>query len=106
MAKYRLYKPVDKSLDEIWDYTVETWDEAQAAVYIEGLFETMQQMADRDIFWHKLKENIGLDVYFVKYQKHYLFFKQLDETTIGVINIIHERRNLVAVLEQSLKQIS
>jgi len=105
MASYKFFKPVDQALDDIWDYTVTTWDEVQAETYIEGLFDIMQQAADREVFWHKLKSHVGLDTYFVKYKKHYLFFKQLNDETIGIINIVHERRNLVAVLETSLKQL-
>ena len=106
MANFRLYKPVNNALDDIWEYTVKTWDEAQAATYIQELFDTIQQAADREIFWHKLKTHIGLEVYFVKHKKHYLFFKQLDNETIGIINIIHEQRDLVSVLKRSLKQLN
>lgn len=43
-----------------------------------------------------------LDAYFVKYQRHYLFFRELEDDLIGVISIIHEQRDVVSVLEKDI----
>ena len=75
MGRYVIYKPANATLDEIWQYSVENWGEQQAEVYIEGLFDTLHKAADREFFWRKLQEQTVLDVYFVKYQRHYLFFR-------------------------------
>jgi len=102
MAKYVIYKPANTTLDEIWQYSVENWGEQQAEVYIEGLFDTLQKAADREMLWRKLREQIMLDAYFVKYQRHYLFFRELEDDLIGVISIIHEQQDMVSVLEKDV----
>ena len=102
MGRYVIYKPANATLDEIWQYSVENWGEQQAEVYIEGLFDTLHKAADREFFWRKLQEQTVLDVYFVKYQRHYLFFRELEDDLIGVIGIIHEQRDVVSVLEKNV----
>ena len=102
MSRYVIYKPADVALDEIWQYSVKNWGEQQAETYIEGLFDTLQKAANREMFWRKLKEQTMLDAYFVKYQRHYLFFRELEDGLIGVISIIHEQRDVVSVLEKDV----
>ena len=102
MAKYAIYKPANVALDKIWQYSVESWGEQKAEAYIEGLFDTMQKAADREIFWRKLREQTMLDAYSVEYLRHYLFFRELEDDLIGVISIIHEQRDVVPVLEKDV----
>lgn len=105
MSKFLIYKPADLSLDEIWDYSLHQWGEVQAEAYIHGIFEAIRKAASREVIWRSLKHEIHLDVYFIKYQHHFVFFRDLDDETIGVISIIHERRDYIAILKQEEKQI-
>lgn len=106
MANYRIYKPANDTLDDVWNYSLENWGEAKAEEYINGLFDTIQKAADKEIFWRAIKDQTKLDAYFVKYQRHYIFFKKLEDNLIGVISIIHDRRNIVSVLEKEMKQVN
>ena len=105
MSKYVIFKPANETLDEVWRYSFDNWGQKKAEEYIEGLFATMQKAASREILWRGLREQTHLDAYFVKYQRHYLFFRELEDDLIGVVSIIHERRNIVSVLEKELRQL-
>ena len=105
MSKYVIFKPANETLDEVWRYSLENWGQRKAEEYIEGLFATMQKAASREILWRSLSEQTNLDVYFVKYQRHYLFFRELEDDLIGIVSLIHERRDVVSVLEKHLRQL-
>lgn len=106
MTNYLIYKPASETLDDVWQYSFNQWGETKAEEYISGLFDTIQKAAIRDILWRKVQQNTQLDAYFVKYQRHYIFFRELEDELIGVISIIHEKRNIVAVLEKEARQIN
>lgn len=105
MSKYVIFKPADETLDEVWQYSLENWGQKKAEEYIEGLFATIQKAASREILWRSLFKQTSLDTQFVKYQRHYIFFRELEDDLIGVISIIHEKRNIVSVLEKEMKQL-
>jgi plasmid stabilization system protein ParE len=103
MSQFVIFKPANQTLDEIWEYSLETWGEKQAEIYIEGLFSILQKAASREVLWRKLHKQTFLETYFVKYQRHYIFFRELEDSLIGVISIIHEQRDIVSLLEKDLK---
>ena len=105
MTKYVIFKPANETLDEVWRYSLDNWGQKKAEEYIEGLFATIQKAASREIFWRGLREQTNLEVYFVKYQRHYLFFRELEDDLIGIVSIIHERRDVVSVLESELGRL-
>ena len=105
MSKYVIFKPANETLDEVWRYSLDNWGQKKAEEYIEGLFATIQKAASREIFWRGLREQTNLEVYFVKYQRHYLFFRELEDDLIGIVSIIHERRDVVSVLESELGRL-
>jgi plasmid stabilization system protein ParE len=63
----------------------------------------LQKAASREVLWRKLHKQTFLETYFVKYQRHYIFFRELEDSLIGVISIIHEQRDIVSLLEKDLK---
>lgn len=106
MTNYLIYKPASASLDDVWQYSINQWGEEQAEAYLTGLFDTIQKAAIRDILWRKVQQTTQLEAYFVKYKRHYIFFRELEDELIGIISIIHEKRDIVAVLEKEAKQLN
>ena len=95
MAKYVLQAAADHRLDEIYNYTLETWGEAQAQSYIRGLFERFQQIADRAIPWRQIPAEFEVDGYFTRYEHHYIYWKVLGDGQIGIVTILHERMHQI-----------
>lgn len=82
MNTYRIYAKADKQPDAIWRYTVRKWGEPQAEKYIRGLHTHFQSLADQDKPWRRLPKNklkTKKEVYFSRYEQHYIFFCELSE---------------------------
>lgn len=46
MGSYRLARRAESDLEDIWDYTENTWSVEQAEKYLDGLFSCFQAIAD------------------------------------------------------------
>jgi plasmid stabilization system protein ParE len=108
MAAYRFYATADAAQDKIWHETVETWGEAQAISYITGLHAHILRLTKNKALWRRLPRNLAVapdvkkDAYFTHYERHYLFFRELENGDIGVISILHDRMDLPVRLAEDL----
>ncbi len=111
MAGYRFFPAADKRQDEIWRYTHEQWGEDQAKKYIRGLHDHLQKLANKDIPWHPLPtgllvpSDLNLSIFFSRYEKHYVFFRELSSNDIGVISILHGAMQIPVRLNEDLERI-
>lgn len=112
MAAYRFYPAADQRQDEIWDYTVEQWGELQAEKYIIELHAHLDNLASNRLLWQELPnklvvpQDLSLAVYFSKYNKHILFFRELSDDMIGIMTILHETMDLPVRLSEDLRKIN
>lgn len=108
MAAYRFYPTADAAQDRIWRDTVDTWGEAQAVTYIAGLHAHLLRLTKSKALWRRLPRNLAVaadirkDAYFTHYERHYLFFRELDNGDIGVISILHDRMDIPVRLAEDL----
>jgi plasmid stabilization system protein ParE len=112
MTGYRFYPTADKAQDDIWDYSVRKWGEAQAETYIKGLHEHLQKLADRELRWLDLPvalvipEDLQIEAWFSKYRHHMIFFKLLSDGDLGIMSILHEAMDMPVRLAEDLQKIS
>ena len=102
--KFRFYPKANKRLDEIWQYTVERWDDAQAENYVRGLFDALEEKSRRRHLRRLVKESGFHGVYFFRYEHHFVFFRELDGDEIGVISILHESMDLPHRLKEDASE--
>lgn len=108
MAAYRFYPRADAAQDKIWNDTVKDWGEEQAVVYITGLHAHLRRLCDNRMIWRKLPHKLAVpadvkrDAYFSRYERHYIFFRELDSGDLGVMSILHERMDLPVRLKDDL----
>jgi toxin ParE1/3/4 len=81
-------------LNEIWDYTERTWGVAQADRYVRGLVEAIHEVADGHRHWRPVLDEGLRGVYFIRYERHFIFFRSLSRDAIGVISVLHENMNI------------
>lgn len=111
MSSYRFYPSADRAQDDIWNYTLNQWGEAQAERYIRQLHQHLQRLADREIVWRSLPRHLVVpadlktEVYMSRYQRHYIFFRELSQDAIGVMSILHEAIDLPVRLRKDLEKI-
>ena len=93
MAKYRFTNKAVKDLEDIWNYTVETWSERQADVYYELLINFCQHIADHPELGKRYDE-IAKDLRGCIANKHVIFYKVISQDEIEVVRILHGRMDV------------
>ncbi|MBP2449006.1 type II toxin-antitoxin system RelE/ParE family toxin [Rhizobium leguminosarum] len=112
MPAYRFYPRADAAQDKIWRDTVEAWGEKQADAYILGLHAYLQRLCEDRLIWRQLPqrlavpEDIKRSAHFGRYEHHYVFFRELQNSDLGVMSILHERMNLPVRLKEDLAVLS
>lgn len=96
MTGVRLAPLARRDLDEIWDYTVATWGEAQAERYLRDIAAGFDRIAatpergrDRSVFLDGLRS--------IPVKRHEVFWIVPPEGPV-VLRIVHQRRNWAALV--------
>lgn len=102
MADYRLRPRAVADLDEIWDYTFSTWDEAQAERYLTGLRGALTVLAGHpDLGRARNDLHPGLMV--SNYVKHLIFYLPAG-WGIDVVRVLHGSQDIPEHLKQRSDQ--
>ena len=91
---HKILPAARNSIIQIWHYTDQKWGEDQADKYIHGIHETVKNINANKHLWRSPAHDGFEGVFFVRYRHHFIFFRQLSQDVLGVINILHERMNL------------
>ncbi|NRA88906.1 MAG: type II toxin-antitoxin system RelE/ParE family toxin [Rhizobiales bacterium] len=112
MAGYVFYSSSDSKLDEIWQYSEDTHGTRQAEKYMLGLHAYLQNLSENKKIWKKLPKNLtvsdDLDVqlYFNKYEYHFIYFREFPSGKIGIMSILHETMDIPVRLKEDLGKIN
>ena len=98
MTQLRIQRAAAVRIDELYQYTREHWGEAQADSYVNGLFEAFGNIGTGTVGSRPIPAEFGVDGYFFRYQKHYVYWKTLDDGVIGIVAVLHERMHQVGRL--------
>ncbi|MHA6345951.1 type II toxin-antitoxin system RelE/ParE family toxin [Roseivivax sp. CAU 1761] len=82
-------------LDEIYRYTRETWGEAQAESYVAGLFAAFEKIESRGVRSLAVPAEFGVEGYFFRYERHFVYGRHLSNGDIGIVTILHERMHRI-----------
>jgi toxin ParE1/3/4 len=91
MAKIGLSRKAISDLDGIWDYTVETWSEEQAAIYYRQIHAVILGLHSLPAFLEIKYDTIKPGLLGHKVGHHILFYKKHDDGSIWIDRILHER---------------
>jgi toxin ParE1/3/4 len=100
----KIYAAVAARLLEIWDYTLSTWSEEQADVYVSDLIAAINSLPGDRYQWRPVADKSLRGVWFIRHQHHFVFFRELPSGVIGVISILHENMDLPARLKADAAQ--
>lgn len=93
MAKFKLTKNAVKDLSDIWHYTVEAWSESQADKYYELLLNACSSIAKKPHIG-KVYEEIYPELKGKRTSKHIIFYRVMNDQSIEITRILHERMDL------------
>lgn len=102
MSGYRVLKSAAAQLEDIYDYSVRTWGTDQADRYLDGIFACFEGICARQILWRPISAEFGVTGYFVRYEQHLVFFKELGDGGVGIAAILHSRMDLANRLQDAL----
>jgi plasmid stabilization system protein ParE len=91
---HKVFPAARRAIIEIWHYTQRTWGDKQADKYVRGLSRTIDQAAADRTRWKSADFEGVSNVYFVKYERHFIFFRELSQRRLGVISILHDNMNI------------
>lgn len=95
MAVVRVQEAASHRLDEIYRYTRDRWGTEQADCYITGLFETFDKIETHGIMSRPIPAEFGIDGYFFRYKRHFVYWRRLSNGDIGIVTILHERMHQI-----------
>jgi toxin ParE1/3/4 len=99
MAKFKLTNNAVKDLSDIWHYTVETWSESQADKYYRLLLNACSSIAKKPQIG-KVYEEIYPELKGKRTSKHIIFYRVMDDQSIEITRILHERMDLKNKLQK------
>ena len=100
--RVQLLEPASRRIDEIYQYTADKWGEAQAERYVSGLFDAIRGLADDTTLSRPVPASLGGRGFFFKYERHFVYWRRLDDRTIGIVSILHEQMHQVGRLRDDL----
>lgn len=100
MAAVRIQAAASHRLDEIYRYTRDRWGVAQADRYIEGLFEAFAAISTHGVASRPVPAEFGVDGYYFRYEKHFVYWRRLASGDIGIVTILHERMHRIERLRE------
>ena len=91
----RIQEAASLRLDDIYRYTRDRWGETQADRYITGIFEAFERIDTHGILSKPIPAAFGLEGYFFRYEKHFVYWRRLSNGDIGIVTILHERMHQI-----------
>jgi plasmid stabilization system protein ParE len=91
---YRLSPSADEQIQRIWSYTADHWGETQADDYVKGLFELFAALHANKYLWRIVPHDSLSGAFFSKYQRHFVFFRELPSGCLGILAVLHDTRDI------------
>lgn len=88
---YRIGRAANARIDDIYRSTFDRWGEAQAEHYIRALFVRFEAIADRTVPWRTIPSEFGVDGFYCRYERHFVYWRILSDGAVGIVTVLHER---------------
>jgi plasmid stabilization system protein ParE len=95
MAVYRFQAAAERRLEGIYRYTLDQWGSEQAERYVRGLFDTIEKIDTGSVVSRPVPVAFGVEGYFFRYGRHFVYWRRLSDGAIGIVTILHERMHQI-----------
>jgi plasmid stabilization system protein ParE len=99
MARFLIQDAASHRIDEIYQYTLSQWGAEQADNYVIGLFDTFSKIETHEVLSCPIPADYGVDGFFCRYEKHFVYWRHLSSGDIGIVTILHERMHQIGRLK-------
>jgi|CXWL01.1.fsa_nt_gi toxin ParE1/3/4 len=97
MKGFVLSRAAQRDLDDIWDYSAETWSPAQANRYVEHIRGACEKLGNGRARGRS-SDDIRLGYWKFVVKSHFLYYRVLDGDLIDIVRILHQRMDVEAHL--------
>lgn len=87
MAEYRFTEKAERDLEAIIDYTMQQWNARQARIYLDGLEERCQLLADNPKLGIQ-REGVYEGLLSFPYESHVLYYVR-ESHDIAIVRVLH-----------------
>ncbi|RZN18161.1 type II toxin-antitoxin system RelE/ParE family toxin [Bradyrhizobium sp. Leo121] len=91
----RVQEAASHRLDVIYRYTRNRWGSDQADRYIIGLFAAFEKIETHGVMSKPVPAEFGVEGYFFRYERHFVYWRRLSDGDIGIVTILHERMHQI-----------
>ena len=105
MPAIRIQDGASHRLDDIYSYTRDSWGEDQAEKYITGLFLAFHKIAAHGVVSKPIPAEFGLNGFFFRYERHFVYWRHLSNGDIGIVTILHERMHQISRFSEDFGMI-
>ena len=102
--RHKIYPVARRRIIEIWHYTDKTWGEKQADKYVRGPYRAIEDAGSNKYLWRKVEHEDVKGIFFVCYEHHYVFFRELSKGVLGIVNVLHESMDIPNCLKEDLHE--
>lgn len=95
MPTFLVLKSAVFRIENIFRYTQENWGKEQANLYIDGMFERFNQIADKKSNSRPIPAEFEISGFFTQYEKHYIYWKELGSEQVGIVTVLHQRMHQI-----------
>ena len=95
MAPVRVQEAASHRIDEIYRYTRDQRGVEQANQYTTGLFDAFGKIDRHEVLSRPIPAEFGIDGYFFRYERHFVYWRKLSNGDIGIVTILHERMHQI-----------
>ena len=99
MVRFLVQNSASHRIDEIYQYTLRQWGLEQAETYVTGLFNTFARIETHEVLSRPIPAELGVDGFFCRYEKHFIYWRHLSSGDIGIVTILHECMHQVGRLK-------
>ena len=102
VPSYSVANIAGQRIHAIYDHTREQWGEDQADAYIHGMFARFDDIAARRIIWRAIPSAMGVAGYYCRYERHFIYWRLLEDGAVGIVTVLHERMHQIARLRDDM----
>lgn len=95
MTQFLVQNAASFRIDEIYRYTREQWGAAKAESYIKCLFKSFEKIETHGVISRPIPAEFGVDGFFYRHKKHFVYWKFLSNGSVGIVTILHERMHQI-----------
>jgi toxin ParE1/3/4 len=81
-------------INDIYCYTFDQWGSVKAESYITGLFNVFENLGTC-VLSRPIPAEFGVNGFFCRYEKHFIYWKYLSNGTVGIVTVLHERMHQI-----------